>query len=442
LTETALPTAARTTPSSRLAVFAFPGLFAGLLIASLSIFYLSGLSSVPFHPDEATYLFMSADFERMLTDPASLSWDPARSGDSRQNYRLLDAPLTRLMPGLGRSLAGLPPLPADWNWSLSWDQNARNGALPGPGLLLAARLTLAALFPLSLGCLYWAVRPLSGRAGALLAVFLLGTHAIVLLHTRRVMGEAGMLLGITAFLAALPLGHRRPWLVGLTLALAFNAKHSSLALLPAGLAAVAWLPAQAPGNTRRALLNAGRLLAVFGLVTLALNPVLWKHPVEAGRTALAARQALLERQAADVQRLSPAQLLETPGERSLALLAHLYLAPPMFSETGNYLAETVQDEDAYLASPLNVLWRGKLWAAFMLAATLLGLAWAVQTAWRDPSRRRPILLVLMACGFQAAALVATVPLPWQRYSLPLVPFACILAASGIVWVLSWFLQNK
>jgi hypothetical protein len=184
------------------------------------------------------------------------------------------------------------------------------------------------------------------------------------------------------------------------------------------------------------------LLAVFGLVTLALNPVLWKHPVEAGRTALAARQALLERQAADVQRLSPAQLLETPGERSLALLAHLYLAPPMFSETGNYLAETVQDEDAYLASPLNVLWRGKLWAAFMLAATLLGLAWAVQTAWRDPSRRRPILLVLMACGFQAAALVATVPLPWQRYSLPLVPFACILGASGIVWVLSWFLQNK
>jgi hypothetical protein len=411
-----------------------PFLLTGLLVS----LYGQGLASVPFHPDESTYLYMSADFEKMIANPASLAWDPVRSGDYRQQYRLLDAPLARLALGFARSTAGLGPLPADWDWSLTWEENARIGALPSQQLLLAGRLALAAFFPLSLACLYLASRSLSGRTAGLLAITFFGTHALVLLHTRRAMAEAGLLWGVTAFLACLPSGNRRPWLVGLALALAFNAKHSSLALLPAGLLAAAWLPAEEPGKAKRALVNTGQLLGTFGLLSLVLNPVFWGNPVGAGRAALAARQELIARQLADIRRLAPAQALESPGERSVALLAHLYLAPPMFAETGNYRDGTAAAEDLYLASPLNTLWRSTSGAAFLLGATLLGLAGFALLAWRETARRRLILLFLLAAGSQAAGLLFTVPLPWQRYSLPLVPFACLLAANGIVWVASWF----
>jgi hypothetical protein len=149
-----------------------------------------------------------------------------------------------------------------------------------------------------------------------------------------------------------------------------------------------------------------------------------------------ARQALLERQVADVRLLAPEQVLETPGERGLAILAHLYLAPPMFAETGNYQAETAREEAAYLAYPLNRLWGGQLGAGFLLAATLLGLAWTARTVRCDPAKRRATSLFLLAGFLQTAFLVAAVPLPWQRYSLPLVPFVCLLASGGLVWFIS------
>lgn len=435
---THLPPVARTAPFARKVAAFSPDILATLLIATITFSYVLGLSAVPFHPDESTQLYMSADFEAMISNPATLAWDAARSADPRQEYRLLDAPVTRLLLGMGRSLAGFTPPAADWDWSLSWDENARRGALPDPRMLWVGRLALVALFPLSLACLYGATRALSGRLGGIVAIFLLGTHTLVLLHTRRAMAEAALLLGVTSILASLPGGYRRPWLVGLAFALAFNAKQSSLALLPAGLLAVTWLPAEVPGRLFLAMRNTAQFLGIFALLTLALNPVLWGDPFGAARAAWQARRALLDRQTADVRRLVPEQVLETPGERAAGLLAHLYIAPPVFAEAGNYQAATAGSEAAYLTFPLNNIWRGPLGAGLLLGATLLGFVWVARVAWIDPSRRKVFLLFLLAEGFQAAGLVAAVPLPWQRYSLPLVPFICLMAACGFAWVIRWF----
>jgi len=68
---------------------------------------------------------MSADFEAVFTQPSSLGWKSENEGDLRQRYRELDAPLTRYVLGIGRSIAGLPPLPNDWNWSVNWEQIRR-----------------------------------------------------------------------------------------------------------------------------------------------------------------------------------------------------------------------------------------------------------------------------------------------------------------------------
>ena len=42
-----------------------------------------------------------------------------------------------------------------------------------------------------------------------------------------------------------------------------------------------------------------------------------------------------------------------------------------------------------------------------------------------------MILLLAATILQTLTLLAFVPLPWQRYYLPVVPYACLWAAVGI-----------
>jgi hypothetical protein len=49
-----------------------------------------------------------------------------------------------------------------------------------------------------------------------------------------------------------------------------------------------------------------------------------------------------------------------------------------------------------------------------------------------------VLLLLIASGLQAAALVLAVPLPHQRYAIPLLPFACLWSALGATHLLRLF----
>lgn len=83
---------------------------------TISVFYLAGLGTVPFHPDESTQIFMSADLERFFENPADLFWQPHQINEQRQRYRLLGAPLPRYVIGFGRLVAGrLAPLPTNWD---------------------------------------------------------------------------------------------------------------------------------------------------------------------------------------------------------------------------------------------------------------------------------------------------------------------------------------
>jgi len=104
-----------------------------LTILLITAFYFAGISEVPFHPDESTQLFMSADLEQLFTRPEKLFWHPNWEQDSRQKYRAVDAPLTRYLIGVGRLTAGLDAPSVDWNWSLDWraNQEIAIGGAPG-----------------------------------------------------------------------------------------------------------------------------------------------------------------------------------------------------------------------------------------------------------------------------------------------------------------------
>ncbi|MBK8026922.1 MAG: hypothetical protein IPK19_37430 [Chloroflexi bacterium] len=86
-------------------------------------------------------------------------------------------------------------------------------------------------------------------------------------------------------------------------------------------------------------------------------------------------------------------------------------------------AQAVHDEiAAYMASPLTALQSGPLLGGALTLLAGVGLLASLQ-------RRVTSGLALWA-GVIALSLLAH-PLPWQRYSLPLIPPAVLLAAVGM-----------
>lgn len=414
-----------------------------LILIALGAVYFSGIRDIPFHPDESTNLYMSTDLEAWFTTPKSLAWSRDRSEDPRQRYRLLDAPLTRNILGLGRKLSGHAALSSDWDWGQDWEQNAAAGALPAASLLLAGRLALSLLFPVTLLLVYLYADAMDGRLAATVAILALGTNALVLLHTRRAMAEGPLLFGVSAVIASWLIAPRRPWLAGLAMALAFGAKQSTLALLPVGLLAAAWVPGAEKIQWSRALKNLLQFLLVFLLLAGLLNPVAWRQPISAVWAAARARSELMRSQVSDTARLAPSQVLDNPVERSVALLGHLYLTPPAFAETENYREQTSGQVLAYLSKPWNHLFRDPLGAGIWLFFTLLGISMVPLGAMKEHNpRRRIVLLALAGTLCQALGLILMVPLPWQRYVIPMIPFVCLWIGTGIAWTLKFILNTR
>ena len=422
------------TNDPRRCLFRLPGapvLAAALAWLLYAIVFLAGAAGVPFHPDESTQLYMSSDLELFFRDPLSMRYDPSLQYDARQHFRLLDAPLTRLSIGVARRLAGgIAALPLDWDWGLRWDENVAAGALPDPALLLAGRIATSSLALLALIFLYQAGKHVEGWLMGALSAGILAINALYLLHARRAMAEGPLLFGVCLAMWGIVDGERRPWLAGLGAALALCAKQSTLALLPVGLLAVVWLvDAPMAGRWRRRLSNLGQFLAVFVLVTGLLNPWLWRKPVAAIQAALDERNHLLAHQAADIARVDPQQVLEGPVKRLAALTVNLFIGELGFAEVGTYHQATSAMEVAYLKNPLHNLLRGKVYGGLFLFLCLAGIALAVAGLRRaSPSRQRALILLLLAGGLQLIAIVAAVPLTWQRYTLPLLPFVCLWIA--------------
>ncbi len=136
-----------------------------LFVFVTSIIYYIGIPYVQFHPDESTQIFMSADVDEFLNQPTQLFWSENKQGDTKQTYRLLDAPFSRILIGIGRNLLSGPPLDNDWDWSQTGSAIKKIGAMPEATLLSLSRMSVAFLFPASLGLIYTIGKRSSGTNG-------------------------------------------------------------------------------------------------------------------------------------------------------------------------------------------------------------------------------------------------------------------------------------
>ncbi len=423
-------------------------LFPLLAILVISLFYLLGATSVPFHPDEATQIFMSSDVKSFFQNPSQLFWQPGAELDPRQRYHELDAPLTRTLIGLGLWVSRTPGLEADWDWSKTWHQNRAAGALPSARTLLVSRLSLMLLFPFTLWLMFQNGKKLAGTPGAWAALLLTASNAYLLLHTRRAMAEGVLLFCIALSIWCLLSLIKHPWMMGLAIALAINAKQSAAPLFLVGLAALCW------PIVFRAWLTRLRDIALFSLlvlgITFLLNPFLWSDPIHAGQAALTARSDLLARQVAEVGAQTPGMVLSSPISRLGAMTAQLFFTPLAIADVGNYLPDTLSSAESYLSNPFNTLLRSLTGGLLLLLTTLVGLLMAMRIFVKQKSRSMAVLL--SAALLQALFLIIFFPIPWQRYYLPLLPWiilhsACLLtpltktSAPGLVQRLEKKIEN-
>ncbi len=404
---------------------------------------LATLPQVPFHPDEATHLYLSRDFDQLFWQlhPASVTWSSQDAPIEVTHFRLLEAPLSRYLIGLSRTLTGQRDkgLFVDWDWSTTWEANATAGALPDPGLLLAARLPATVATSVGALLMFAIGRRLGGRWAGLSAAVLYGANGELWLHGRRAMSEGPIVFALLlAVWVMLRWGHHAV-AIGAAVGLAAAAKLTGVALLPAALLA-AWLPVR--GHTWRAQISALSFVVFsFLLASLLLNPALWAPRLDTLSRVLGERAALLNAQTSAL-RTANGPVLDGPLAQTAALFYQLYLAPLQFWEVPNYAAQTAAAEAAYQQLPWQILLHtSSLTAnivpgALLLLVTGVGLLWGLQHVVRpDPTPQRPgerrgLAVVALATVGVTATLFA-IPIAWQRYYVPLLPLMCLWAGLGL-----------
>ena len=403
-----------------------------LVIGLISVFYLIGIRSVPFHPDEATHIYMSRDVELFLSSPLDLAWNSDTPVTPAMRYRLIDAPMTRYLVGLGRLVFNLSPLSADWDWSSSWSENQQNGAMPSDQLLWVARASNAILFPFTLYLMYQSGTLLAGSLGGWLAIALSAGNALLLLHTRRAMSESALFFFTCYIIYASLKWERRKWLLGFLLALAVSSKHSAIAMLPLIISAILVdnsMNKQTWRNKLLQLLGTGMaFLAAFAF----LNPVFWQHPVKALLTSSSFRTDLSTRQVQEIGLIAPQLTLVNPGERIVAAIAQSFYAPPAISDVGNYINAQQESTIRYLSNPIHNIGRDWISGSIGLIFLISGLAMAMRSPWANTPRLWHILFLLISFLGCLLFYLIFIPLAFQRYVILLFPSGILLIDYAIV----------
>jgi 4-amino-4-deoxy-L-arabinose transferase-like glycosyltransferase len=405
----------------------FPWIKSLLLIffVLICVVYYSGISSVPFHPDESTQIYTSADVFQWFQNPLNLAYTGSTVVDDRMRYRLIDSPLTRTLIGLGLRISNQNSVKTDWDWSKSWAENSQAGALPNPDVLLTARWSVAWMFPLSYLFLFLITKKLGGWGAAVLSVLLFSTNALILIHTRRAMAESVLICLLCASVWCLLCVDKRFWITAISIGLAINSKQTLFPFLGIGLLDIFFRHGnQSFKHTR--LLPIGIFVAVVLIISWILNPVYWKSPLSAIQAGIDFRTDLSDRMKTDYHSSF------RPLEQSAILIGQVFIEPPAVADVGNYKIDTLMQEKDYFRNPVNNLFRGFASGAIFLGLTIFG--WVILTgklfAKQEPNRY-PVGTFLVISVVLILTITLLTPVHFQRYYAALVPLFIVAQAIAL-----------
>jgi len=392
-----------------------------LFCLALSFFYFWRVDQVPFHPDESTHIYMSQDFFTFFKNPLTLSYSPGNDLSKEMTYRAIDAPLTRYLVGFARMLTNSPGLFSDWDWSQSWSNNLASGAYPPNSLLVIARAIPVVLLSTALYFFYLTVRTILPKIPSVISLVYLGLNPLVLLHGRRAMAEPILLFGVILVLWAITRDQVNPMLVGVSLAVAFNAKQTGAFLIPAGIIAVC-TSSDDKLRLKNMLARSLVLIAVFVVLTYGLNPFYWKSPLAALSVNFQARSQLLNLQLSDYLQGNAPRFLTSLA----SLITNLFISPPAIAEITKYLEPMRQQIDNYNSFLPNIWGRNLLSGAVIITLVVSGFFVLFKRFFRQTDLiRRKLILLFLATISMAVGILIALPIPWQRYVVPLLPLAAI-----------------
>jgi hypothetical protein len=170
-----------------------------------------------------------------------------------------------------------------------------------------------------------------------------------------------------------------------------------------------------------------------GLAFWALNPVLYRDPVNGLQAMLAARADLLQQQTVAQSSGSPQTLTPDPLSRLRAAISQIYFSPPAVWDVPFYLDRLAPQAEAYFAQPLQRLTAWPVWGVVMAGLGAAGVVASARRLWQDrlgQATRAEQTLWWWMIGMLGVVLLTT-PFDWQRYFIVLVPPACLLAALGL-----------
>jgi hypothetical protein len=260
-----------------------------ILLFLLTLYVLSGITLVPFHGDESTYILLSEDYDSIVKkrDFDRVLFKP--DGSPKQNLRLSTGSILAFSIGFARDITNNDDPINKWMWSNSWDENVAQGNMPNPRLLYLARASPAIMGALGIVLFFLIAHKLfSSRLAAWAATLALATHGVVLVNIRRAMQEGPkfLFLFLTIYIASRMLKdfqgvkmRRYPYvLLGAASGLTLAAKHDTVPMLVAIYLALAVIPIWKKEAARTVLVNLLYLGAATGLAYvcfLAFMPVFW-----------------------------------------------------------------------------------------------------------------------------------------------------------------------
>lgn len=432
-----------------------------LLLTLLAVYAYAGVPGVPFHGDEGMQVYATRDYLTAFVErtPADLLTNPPYTIDSRPHLRLINGSVQRYAAGFvlytvrGHNEGDLP-LPPGWNWGLDYADNVAGGWLPKTSVLHPARYVSTTFFVLSIGVVFALGRVLGGRAVAYPAAVLYGLNAGLLLNVRRaVMEGSSLLFGLLAVLVAALLARqiahgrfpRLWWWAALVLAggLALASKHSSAIYL---VGAWLWVFAAAvitgaAARRVRPMLQVTGALAVTGTAAIALfialSPALWNDPPARLGNLIEERGKIVAVQIS-IDENAPMPLQQRVG----ALFTEPFGAAPMYYEFSYYAdaAPIAEQITGYERAGVAGLPTHAVIGVPLTALLLLGIGVAARRARASTADAAQLTGLLLWYGVTAGALLFN-PLPWQRYYLPLIAVAVLLAGVGARAVLLWICQQ-
>jgi 4-amino-4-deoxy-L-arabinose transferase-like glycosyltransferase len=382
-----------------------------------------------FHGDEPMQIYMSRDYETALVEgnPSALTTTPPYEIDQDPHLRLINGSINRYAIGLSRQLAGLgldtlTPRPG-WDWGQDYAFNVDTGHMPSEALLRAARFSSTLFLALSAAVMFALGWQYGKRPPAYFVSALYTLNPIILLNGRRALQEGSVLFfGLLLILIAVLISHKRRsiwmWLAlvivaGLTLA----SKHTGVVFI-AGAFGWIFLTDLLRLNWRDLLLTTLRLI-VSGVLAVALfvalSPALWNDPLARVANLLEERARLLDIQVSG----NPTTLERRIG----GIITEPFMTPPQHFEVAFWgTFQAVSDEvGRYMASPFSGVQFGIILGGALTLLAGIGILFSLRRDWRAG--------VLVWLAVTAASLLAN-PLDWQRYYLPLIPVATLLAGIG------------